>query len=138
MSRVCKSREQTYLRFDKITDTDGPCFETIKSKGVALSDGVWALVRGGVAMLLRVSTVTRNGHNMDVGFAVASGESAWVARQLHLCFHKLAVFLFGIDNSIPYLKWHMMDDGPGITKGVYQFLSDPMFAGIVLCGLSYF
>ena len=126
MSRIMKSREQIYLRLEKITDTEGAVFEEIKSKGILLSDGVWSLVQGGVACVLRVSSVTRNGKNRRIGLVLASGETGWVVHCTHAAYHRLAVRLFGIDPEVPYGSWHLIDGGTGLTNGLKRFLDQPI------------
>ena len=122
MSRVLESRDQIYLKFQKVT-ADSPVYEELKSLGVALTDGMFNLVASNVIVLLRLITITRNNHKMRIGFAIGSGETSWTGSQTHLALQKLAVILFGLDKNAPYMNWHILDDGAGLTKGIQIFLS---------------
>ena len=50
---------------------------------MGLADGVWGLVKGGIAGLLRVG-VNSKGAYLRVGYAIISGESTWCIKTLWL------------------------------------------------------
>lgn len=123
-SRVQRSREQTYLQFERITVEEGPVFTEVFSKGVVMTDGVFNLVQGNQLILLRVSTTTRNGKCRRIGYAMVSGESSWTAFCLHMAFQRLAELLYGFPVDRPYMEWNIIDDGSGLTKGIKLWLVD--------------
>jgi hypothetical protein len=122
-SRVLASREQIYLEFEKITVEDGPIFKEIKSKGVLLGDGVYQMVEGNVAVVIRLLTVNKNGKRRRTSFGIGSGETSWVASSLYLSFQRLAELLYGFSPNEPFMGWNVCDDGPGLTKGLSIWLS---------------
>ena len=96
--------------------------EEVKSLGVALTDGLWDLVTGNIACLMRLGTVTRNGHYRDIGCALASGETGWVTYMMNCSFQRLAIQKFHMDPQELYLGLHVIDGGKGLENGLRGFL----------------
>jgi hypothetical protein len=90
----------------------------MKSKGVAMCDGVWNLVAGNSAVVIRLGTATRNGKYRDMAYTLASGETAWVKYSMHTAFQKLAETKFHMDPKELYLSWHIIDGSLGFLKGL--------------------
>ena len=55
---------------------NGPEMDEVGDVVMWLADGVWGLVKGGIAGLLRVSVHSKCAY-LRVGYAIISGESTW-------------------------------------------------------------
>ena len=78
---------------------------------MGLADGVWGLVKGGIAGLLRVG-VHSKGAYLRVGYAIISGESTWCIKTA-LATYQTQATQFG--KSITH--W-TLDAGTGMVSGV--------------------
>ena len=110
---VVAAREEQYLELERIT-LDGPEFKELKSLGISMGDGVYNLISGNTAILIRFQTRTRNDFPRGFGCAFVSTESGWVVESCLAAFQRLAMNLFGQPWNKPFLEWYVIDDGPGL------------------------
>jgi hypothetical protein len=99
--------------------------ERVPSKGVGLSDGLWSLVLGNIAGLLRVGTVTQHGKYLPIGESLISGETSWTMHMTHAAYQRYANAKFHMTPKELYLGWHVVDGGTGLNKGLQRFLASP-------------
>lgn len=110
------------MKLEKITDTD-IILKEVKSRGVGVSDAIWSLVLGNIACLIRIRTMTINGKYRRIGCSVASSEASFNVAMSHAALNAFAHQMLHIDPAELYLQWHISDVGPGMEKGIRQFLS---------------
>lgn len=121
------------LEIEATTEKHGPTFKPKENKGFFVLDGIHAVAKLDAGKILKMGTVTRNGHFRRIAYAIVSGETAQNLSFFHSSVQDSVRRVFG-EESIQ-LQWPLTDLAPGnliALRQAWYFRTGACFVHLIL------